>query len=228
MPETSDRLAGYGMILGLIIIFGTMFYATQYFLVGMILGGGIMVIPTFGSEYFVRLELAHEHHITSIIRPAKNYKGSNQHWYFKSWQEDIMDDGLNHVILFLSRVWLHPLKGKVWYIELRMKGKLEDRAWFQHGPAVLHGTAGDHGATDRCVFDEMEYDIPGLDPQHGPMPVFNLITGSKDEGQLFDVINSGYTPMSAKEKEAKLANSNEEILAQVIRDQKVHEVVITK
>ncbi|MDE1834914.1 MAG: hypothetical protein KGH64_06275 [Candidatus Micrarchaeota archaeon] len=225
MPETSDRLAGYSMIAGIAIIFGVLYYTPQYFLPGILIGGAIMVIPTFGSEYIVKLTLAAEMHITAIIRPAKQYKGINQHWYFKTFSESIGADGLTHVILFLTRVWLHPKKGKVWYVHLRMKGAFASRIKLeQGGVAVLYGTAADHGHTDRCVFDENEYDIPELDQDYGPMPAFDLITGSQDEGKLFQIINKNYTPQTEMDRQRIAEEAREKIALEVIRNQGLKEI----
>lgn len=202
--DSNDRLFVYSLLVGLPIIFLPFFYyiPPPFPLIVMILGAAVIVIPVIFAEYYEALQTAGTKHITATVDPQAPYKGVPQHWYFKTWEERVID-GTNNVIVHLFWPWEHPRYGKVWYLKFKMKGSFLDRFKFDQGVAARHGVAFTHNATDRAKFQEREYeDFIEFDNKDGFIPVYRLITaGNDDSEQMFNILQKYYAPKTEAEKQ---------------------------
>lgn len=195
MAEENPRLLGLWITLGLGIIFPTMLYAPQYMLIAMILGAVVMIVPIMFSDFIIAIIMASSSHITGIIY-SQWYGGANQHLYFDYYTENIVD-GINSVVLYLSRPWPHPKHGKIYYVQIRMKGRLTDRFDLTTGWAAAFGTIFKHATTDRATLIEQAYDSLPFDQFNGIMPVLRLVVAGKDcrTNTLVDIIDKYYNPI---------------------------------
>jgi hypothetical protein len=219
MAETNEKLTGLFLGLGLVIIFPTMFYEPKYVLPAMIVGSLVMVVPILFLDTIIRVIMSGYMHLTMIDQDPW-YDGTNFHLYFDDYTETFLD-GINRVELFLikNHPFIHPKRGKVWCVQIRMKGAFNSRVHLRGGWAAAFSTIFRNGQTDRVVVKEELYAEPEFDKFNGVMPVYRLITGGRDGDELIDIIDKYYQPKTEAELQKETENSMPDKIEKILKSE---------